>query len=45
MGKVTEFDESGCQIRKAGVEGVAVATRGGNLYFLDCQAYEQANVA
>ena len=45
MGKVTEFDESGCRIRNSGGEVVAVATRCGNLYFLDCQAYEQANVA
>jgi len=42
---VTEFDESGCRIRNSGVEVVAVAMRCGNLCFLDCQAYEQANVA
>jgi len=45
MGKVTEFDESGCRIRNSGGEVVAVATRCGNLCCLDCQAYEQANVA
>ena len=45
MGKVTEFDESDCRIRNSGGEVVAMATRCGSLYFLDCQACEQANVA
>lgn len=45
MGKVTEFNESGCRIRNSGGEVVAMATRCGSLYFLDCQAHEQASVA
>ena len=45
MGKVTEFNQSDCRIRNSGGEVVAMATRCGSLYFLDCQACEQANVA
>ena len=45
MGKVTEFDESGCRLRKSDGTVVAMATRCGSLYFLDCQPCEQAHVA
>lgn len=44
-GKVTEFNESGCQLKKPDGTVVAVAVRCGSLYFLDCQPLEQANVA
>ena len=43
-GKVTEFDGVDCRIRNAEGRVVAMATRCGSLYFLDCQSCEHANV-
>ena len=43
MGKVTEFDGSGCWFKNSDGKVVAMATRCGSLYFLDCQPCEQAN--
>ena len=44
MGKVTEFDGSVCWFKNSDGKVVAMATRCGSLYFLDCQPCEQANV-
>ena len=44
-GKVTEFNESGCRLKKSDGIVVALATRHGSLYLLDCQSLEQAYVA
>ena len=44
MGKVTEFDDSGCWFKNSDGKVVAMATMYGSLYFLDCQPCEQANV-
>ena len=43
-GKVAEFDEFGCLLKKSDGTVVAVASRCGSLYCLDCQPLEQANV-
>ncbi len=44
MGKVTEFDRSGCVIKNFNGTVIAVAVRCGRLYFLDCHPCEQANL-
>ena len=44
-GKVTEFNESGCQLKKSDGTVIALAVRCGSLCFLDCQSLERANVA
>ena len=44
-GKVTEFNESGCQLKKCDGTVITVAVRCCSLYFLDCQPLERANVA
>ncbi len=40
-GKMTKFDESGCQIVNSKNKVIATAKRCGSLYFLDCQSNEQ----
>ena len=44
-GKVTEFNESGCRLKKSDGTGVALVMRHGRLYLLDCQPLELAYVA
>lgn len=45
-GKITEFNQDGCQIFGATKKLIAVATRVGSLYYLDCKSRkEQANPA
>ncbi len=44
MGKVTEFDGSGCVIKNSNGTVIAVAVRCGRLYFLDCHRCEQVNL-
>ena len=44
-GKVTEFNESGCRLKKSDGTVVALAMTHGSLYLLDCQPLEQAYVA
>ena len=44
-GKVTEFNDNGCQITVSGGRLVAKATRVGSLYFLDCELDQSASVA
>ena len=44
-GKVTEFDNSGCQIIGSGRRLVAKATRVGSLYYLGCEVDQRASVA
>ena len=44
-GYVTEFNDSGCQITATGGRVVAIASRVGSLYYLDCEVTECASVA
>ena len=44
-GKVTEFNDSGCQIVGSDGRLIAKATRVGSLYYLDCEIDQRAGVA
>ena len=45
-GTVVKFTETGCEILDSNKKGIAVATRVGSLYHLNCQASnEQTNAA
>ena len=45
-GKIVEFHASGCQIFSARKKLIAVASKTGSLYYLDCLAHaEQVSVA
>ena len=43
-GKLTEFDGVDCRFKNSDGKVVAMGTRCGSLYFLDCQSSEEANV-
>ena len=44
-GKVIKFDEDGCKILNRTCKLIAKANKLGNLYYLDCEADEQATIA
>ena len=43
--RVTEFNKSGCRLKKSDGTVVALAMRHGSLYLLNCQPLEHAYVA